>query len=111
MLTTNELVPAHFRVPAKKLKDIQNIVKALGGEIADDTTGDIPWEQVLPDVNPGSVLRGLRFRDGKSQKWLAEQLGMKQPNVSAMEKGERPIGKTLAKKLGKIFNIGYKVFL
>jgi len=36
---------------------------------------------------------------------------MKQPNISAMEKGERPIGKNLAKKLGELFNIGYKVFL
>ncbi|EKD82886.1 MAG: Transcriptional regulator [uncultured bacterium] len=110
MMHDNNLMSVRFRIPVKKLEDIKNVVAALGGQIEEENT-DVPWQKVLPDSNPGKILRGLRYRDGRSQKWLAEQLGMKQPNISAMEKGERPIGKNLAKKLGELFNIGYKVFL
>ena len=114
MLPENSLMSVHFRVPVKKLEDIKNVILALGGQVdeeAEEINDSVPWQKVLPDSSPGKILRGLRYRDGKSQKWLAEQLGMKQPNISAMEKGERPIGKNLAKKLGELFNIGYKVFL
>lgn len=111
MMPNSNLMSVKFRVPAKKLEDIKNIVAALGGQIDEEADDSVGWEEVLPDSQPGKILRGLRYRDGKSQKWLAEQLGMKQPNISAMEKGERPIGKNLAKKLGELFNIGYKVFL
>ena len=107
----NSLMSVRFRVPTKKLEDIKNVIVALGGQIDEEINDNVPWQKVLPDSHPGKILRGLRFRDGKSQKWLAEQLEMKQPNISAMEKGERPIGKNLAKRLGELFNIGYKVFL
>ncbi len=110
MLSNSNLVSIRFRIPAKKLEDIKNVVVALGGQV-EESNDSIPWEEVLSDSQPGKILRGLRYRNGKSQKWLAEKLGMKQPNVSAMEKGERPIGKALAKKLGELFDISYKVFL
>ncbi|NCU37414.1 XRE family transcriptional regulator [Candidatus Falkowbacteria bacterium] len=112
MMPNSNLMSVKFRVPAKKLEDIKNVIVALGGQIDEEEVDDsVSWQEVLPDSQPGKILRGLRYRDGKSQKWLAEQLGMKQPNVSAMEKGERPIGKSIAKKLGELFNISYKVFL
>lgn len=110
-MPNSNLINVRFRVPAKKLEDIKNVVAALGGQIEEEADDSVSWEKVLPDSQPGKILRGLRYRDGKSQKWLAEKLGMKQPNVSAMEKGERPIGKALAKKLGELFDISYKVFL
>jgi len=111
MLPNSNLMSVKFRVPARKLEDIKNVVVALGGQVEEEADDSVAWEEVLPDSRPGQILRGLRYRDGKSQKWLAERLGLKQPNVSAMEKGERPIGKALAKKLGELFNISYKVFL
>lgn len=112
MMPNNSLMSVRFRVPTKKLEDIKSVIIALGGQIDEEEADDcVSWQEVLPDSQPGKILRGLRYRDGKSQKWLAEQLGMKQPNVSAIEKGERPIGKSIAKKLGELFNISYKVFL
>ena len=113
MVPNSNLRSIRFRVPAKKLEDIKNVVAALGGQIIDEKEVDdsVSWQEALPHSQPGNMLRGLRYRDGKSQKWLAEELGMKQPNVSAMEKGERPIGKHIAKKLGEVFNVSYKVFL
>ena len=111
MLPNSNLMSVKFRFPARKLEDIKNVVVALGGQIEEEVDDSVAWEEVLPDNQPGKILRGLRYRDGKSQKWLAEKLGLKQPNISAMEKGERPIGKALAKKLGELFNVAYKVFL
>jgi DNA-binding transcriptional regulator YdaS (Cro superfamily) len=112
MVPNSNLRSIRFRVPAKKLEDIKNVVAALGGKIIEEEVDDsVSWQEALPDSQPGNILRGLRYRDGKSQKWLAERLGMKQPNVSAMEKGERTIGKHIAKKLGEVFNVSYKVFL
>jgi plasmid maintenance system antidote protein VapI len=37
--------------------------------------------------------------------------GIPQRHISEMENGKRPIGKEMAKKLGKALNISYKVFL
>jgi plasmid maintenance system antidote protein VapI len=38
-------------------------------------------------------------------------VGVKPTHISAMERGKRPIGKEMAKRLGKVLRIGYKVFL
>jgi plasmid maintenance system antidote protein VapI len=38
-------------------------------------------------------------------------IGIPQRHISEMENGKRPIGKEMAKRLGKALNIGYKVFL
>jgi DNA-binding XRE family transcriptional regulator len=113
MVANSNLRIIRCRVPVKKLEDIKNVVAALGGQIIDEAGVDdsVSWQEALPDSQPGNILRGLRYRDGKSQKWLADKLGMKQPNISAMEKGERTIGKHIAKKLGEVFNVSYKVFL
>ena len=55
------------------------------------------------------ALRGLRYREGLTQKALGELLGIEQTNISKMEQGKRPIGKTVAKRLAKIFKSDYGV--
>lgn len=59
----------------------------------------------------GSLLQGFRLRDELTQAQLAKKIGTSQPAVAAMESGDRPIGKTVAKKLGKIFDTDYRNFL
>ncbi len=59
----------------------------------------------------GSTLRGFRFRDELTQVELARRLGIRQAHLSAMEHGKRTVGKALAKKLAKIFNTDYRLFL
>ncbi|MBF0502377.1 MAG: helix-turn-helix transcriptional regulator [Candidatus Riflebacteria bacterium] len=61
--------------------------------------------------HPGTALRGLRAREGLTQKALAQKIGITQSHVSSLENGHRPIGKVMAKKLAKTFNLNYKVFL
>lgn len=57
------------------------------------------------------MLRGLRYREDLTQVQLAKKLGITQGNLSAMERGRRPIGKTMALRLAKIFNTDYRIFL
>ena len=57
------------------------------------------------------ALRGLRYREGLTQTALGELLNIEQTNISQMERGKRPIGKMLAKRLGKIFKTDYRIFL
>ena len=57
------------------------------------------------------AIRTLRKGKGMSQKELAKKISVEQGYVSKMEHAKIPIGKTVAKRLEKIFNIHYKVFL
>ncbi|MCK4389327.1 MAG: helix-turn-helix transcriptional regulator [Desulfobacterales bacterium] len=68
-------------------------------------------EQVFPDFHIGHALRGLRSREGLTQKELAEKIGIKPSHISEMENGKRPIGKVMAKRLAKALRTDYKVFL
>ncbi|MGK5593880.1 MAG: helix-turn-helix domain-containing protein [Parachlamydiaceae bacterium] len=69
-------------------------------------------KEVFDDV-PGAALnlRGLRNREGLSQKKLGEAIGVEQSNISKMERGERQISPRIAKRLEKIFDIDYRLFL
>lgn len=57
------------------------------------------------------ALRGLRYREGLTQKAFGKKLGIEQTNISKMEQGKRPIGKTLAKRIAKVFKSDYRIFL
>lgn len=57
------------------------------------------------------ALSGLRYREGLTQKQLGEMIGVKQSNISLMERGRREIGKNIARRLGDLFKIDYRIFL
>ena len=57
------------------------------------------------------ALRGLRYREGLTQTELGKLLGIEQTNISKMEQGKRPIGKTVAKRIARIFKSDYRIFL
>ena len=59
----------------------------------------------------GTLLKGLRYREGLSQIEFAKQLKISQTNLSAMENGRRNIGKELAKRIADIFGLDYRIFL
>jgi ribosome-binding protein aMBF1 (putative translation factor) len=59
----------------------------------------------------GLMLKGGRHKAGLTQKALAEQIGVKPHHISEMEQGKRPIGKNMAHRLAKVFDIDYRVFL
>ena len=59
----------------------------------------------------GALLKGLRTREGLSQSKFAKKIEVTQANLSKMENGYRPIGKTVAKRIEKIFGTDYRYFL
>ena len=56
-------------------------------------------------------LSGLRYREDLKQKQLGELICVKQSNISQMERGLRPIGKNIARRLAKVFKTDYRTFL
>jgi transcriptional regulator with XRE-family HTH domain len=75
------------------------------------TTETVTLEDVLPDLHPGSAIRGLRYRENLTQAQLAEKIGVKRHHISAMEHGKRPIGKETAKRLARALRTDYTLFL
>ncbi len=80
-----------------------------------DTSDSVPWRDAYPEYSEGQLigkaLVGARYREGLTQIQLSEMTGIPQRHISEMENGKRPIGKEMAKRLGKVLNISYKVFL
>jgi len=75
-----------------------------------------PWEEIAKDriarySKAGLALRGARYREGLSQKKLAELCNISQDNLSRMENGKRPIGEKIAKRLAKALKIDYRLLL
>jgi transcriptional regulator with XRE-family HTH domain len=75
----------------------------------------VPWRNAYAEYSEeqliGKALAGARSREGLTQSQLSEMTGIPQRHISEMETGKRPIGKEMAKCLGKVLNISYKVFL
>lgn len=59
----------------------------------------------------GALLKGLRLREGLSQIEFAKKIHVTQANLSNMENGRRAIGKTIAKRIEKVFGANYRYFL
>lgn len=96
------------------------ILKAYpNAEIIDEDDGKILDEWKSTDIakeikarkTPGRTLAIYRERAGLTLVQLAEQVGTKYTNLSAMENNRRPIGFAMAKKLGKALNVEYTKFL
>jgi DNA-binding XRE family transcriptional regulator len=59
----------------------------------------------------GALLKGLRGRENLTQAAFAKKINVTQANLSKMENGKRPIGKTIAKRIEKAFGTDFRYFL
>lgn len=59
-------------------------------------------------ITPAGSLKAYRLRQNLTQEELARRSHIPQSNISAMEKGSRPIGLRSAKKLAQILRCDYK---
>ena len=117
--TTDEYVEIHLRgVPSDKgelVKETIEKILDLAGisfrKTGEDDARLYSIEEVFPDFHVGHALRGLRSREGLTQKQLAEMIGVKPSHISEMEHEKRTIGKEMAKRLAKALETEYKVFL
>ena len=76
----------------------------------------VPWREVFASeiaeyTEIGAALRGARLKAEMTQKEVAEKLGAKPHHISEMEHGKRSIGKAMAHRLAKLFDVNYRVFL
>jgi len=62
-------------------------------------------------TKPGAILKGIRLREGMTQLEFAKDIEVKQYDISKMENGKRPIGKIIAKRIAKRFDINYRILL
>lgn len=84
--------------------------------VANDEPATISAEEVFANINknytkPGALLRGIRVRENLTQVEMAEKLKVTQSDISQMEKGTRSIGRTIAKRIEKLFDVDYRSFL
>ena len=98
----------HYSVPLRVISKYK-----VPDEAGDDT---VSVEEAFADLinkygESGALLRGLRHREGLSQVEFAKIIGISQNNLSAMENGRRTIGKEIAKRIAKKFNINYRILL
>lgn len=91
------------------LEEARRAVAPYVAEKEDEET--IHWREAFPEYGPHTAILGARTREGLTQRQLAGKLGIAQSNLSAMERGKRPIGKEMAKRLAQALNVDWKVFL
>ena len=107
-----ETIELRFIGPIANIAKAIETLKPLGFV---DTSDSVPWRDAYPEYSEaqliGKALAGARTREGLTQMQLSEITGIPQRHISEMENGKRPIGKEMAKRMGKALNIGYKVFL
>ena len=68
-------------------------------------------KEIKTRKTPGRTLAIYRDRYGLTLVQLAEKIGTKYTNISAMENDRRPIGLRMARKLGEVLNVDYTKFL
>lgn len=74
-----------------------------------------PWSEAFRDLierksEVGAYIAGLRYRDGYTQKQLAEILGCTQTLVSRLENGSRKPSENLIRKMAKLFKSHREAF-
>ena len=102
--------PRFFDVPSNIAENIISIAKNY------EKKESIDWRRAfskeISELGESALaLKGARAKENMTQKKLAHLLGTSQVYISQLETGQKAINKQTAKKLEKIFNINYKVFL
>lgn len=118
--TTKKSAEFRISVPIEKADDFEKAVQAMirmmetKGGVADDEMEEKEYytaEEVWGPARPGDILQGFRYREGLTQKQLADALSIKQSHISEMERGKRTITAAMAKRLADYFQTSPEVFL
>ena len=107
-----EAVELKFVGPSARKEEAIQALQSLGFVNLGEA---LPWRLAFPEYDektlPGAALAGARGKEGITQRELARRVGIPQRHISEMERGKRPIGKEMAKKLAKALDIDYRVLL
>ncbi len=101
-----------YSIPLSRLEDVEAFLEKQ----CEDDDSPVAWEILAKEriekyKKSGLVLRGMRYREGLSQKELAEKSGVTQNEISNIENGKRTVGKKIAEKLAKVLNFDYRLLL
>ncbi len=115
---TNDLDEFHFQVPREKSDQFATAVHLLLEELklvsrSKNEEGEELFEvwELFSQNTPNENLRAIRWREDMTQKEFSKALGISQSRLSELERGKRNISVNMAKKIEKIFGVGYKVFV
>lgn len=95
--------------PEGKYESVLEFLRANDCQV--EERDSIPYNFVFPNRTPGTIMRGLRYRDSLTQDALAKLAGISRRHISEMENGKRPIGKQETRKLAAAFNTDPRMFL
>lgn len=120
---TIEMPGAAIRVLELQPRDAQTALRMLegikllpAGALKNEGPA-IPWREALSGVlakhggEVAAMVRAYRDAKGLTQQQLADAVGLQKSNVSEIERGKRPVGKGLARKLGLALDADYRMFL
>lgn len=93
-------------------KKISSFLKKFSKPVDDS----IEWGKLASDrlkkyKKAGLVLRGMRVREGMTQKELSKKTKISQDNISRIENGKRTVGEKVAKRLAKALNFDYRLLI
>jgi DNA-binding XRE family transcriptional regulator len=81
------------------------------GEEYEDWEGSELQKEIKASTTPGKLVRAYRIRAGLTLVELAEAIGTKYPNLSAIENDRRAVGLSMARKLGEVLGVDYQKFI
>jgi DNA-binding XRE family transcriptional regulator len=101
-----------YNIPLSHQKELESVLE----KYLENDDAPVAWEvlakyRIEKYKKAGLVLRGMRYREGLSQKNLAETCGLTQNEISNIENGKRTVGKKVAQKLAKVLNFDYRMLL
>ena len=104
-------------VPKKILKALEDeygtlqVIDDEANELVDISTTDW-YRDIKASMTPGKTLRAYRTRESLTQAALGERIGgVPRQHISGMERGDRPIGREMAKKLAEVLRFDYRLLL
>lgn len=114
-ISVGSKAPKRYRIPAEVFAKLRRELRNYELK-AQENDALIDWRSVMqreiPNFSdPGTIIKASRHKVGLTQVELASKLRITQGNLSAMERGHRPVGKIIARRLAKIFEVDYRVFL
>jgi len=101
-----------YFIPSSRRKEVEEFLEKQSEEDDESVRYEIlAKERIEKHKKAGLVLRGMRYREGFSQKKLAEKSGVTQNEISNIENGKRTVGKKIAIRLAKVLNFDYEMLL
>jgi DNA-binding XRE family transcriptional regulator len=105
-----------YLVPREAGEAVSTLLDGFSARLEEGKDDSIDAFALYPELKDpvkraATVFHGIRLRQGLTQREMGKKLGLHQTDISKIEKGERPIGRKLATRIGKVLGIDYKRFL